>query len=771
MNIHTVSHSLLYMEKINSYRNAINTEGGTTTVSTFLESIKNEKFKDKIEYLRSLKNKDDKRRYKTSLPCVTISGLFSERKENCVIKYTYLICLDFDDIADTKYTRQLLQSDVYSYCVSLSASGNGFFVIVKLESEGAVLCTPDEIRQYHTEQFHKLQIYYKDKYDLAIDKSCKNLSRLRFVSSDKDIHINPQSRAFKVPVSPPEPRRAVGRGIDIPLQIDEQLEGEIEGIVEEIKRDRVVIGSDDYDDWLKLAFALSDSLGERGRSYFHEISKQSDKYEPDDCDRQYDVVLERPKRFDGITISTFFDYAKKSGIGNNGHVEVDDHDNDVIPLYSHIPSSEEFPIKALPLIAQEYIREVARTNQVDIALAANGYLATLSVALTGKCSVNTGTIEEPLNLYICSILPSGERKSSTLKKIIEPISIYESEMDTQLLADDVTTESLGAVLKKNDERIGIVSAEGGIFDTIAGRKYSASGVANLDLWLKGYMGETSRAHRKTSDDILLNNPLISLYLSVQPRTIETISHNPDFHGRGFIARFLFSECQPKAGKRVRQDIPISQELIQRYYAHILEMLHTETQMYTSYTATRRGNSAQDMLARYNQKKNIPILTLSPDAQALWNRLADDIEGELAEGGVLSELKEWGQRVAGNTARLSGLLHMATIGIGEPVIEVDTMEQAIEIIEYYKGHSVNVLKSMMAVTTPDQKYAQTIIDCWKKKGLKKGDIFTGRDILRTNHRRFNGMKSVHDGLNVLGEHGYIKRKNKEFKIVATEEIGK
>jgi hypothetical protein len=126
-------------------------------------------------------------------------------------------------------------------------------------------------------------------------------------------------------------------------------------------------------------------------------------------------------------------------------------------------------------------------------------------------------------------------------------------------------------------------------------------------------------------------------------------------------------------------------------------------------------------------------------------------------------------VAGNTARIAGLLHMATMGVKEHIIKKDIMEQAIRVVNYYTQHSVSVLKEMMVVVTPEQKYAQTILRSWKKKGLKKGDIFTGRDILRSCHRKFDGIKSVHDGLNVLQEHGYISRKNKEFKIVSNQHV--
>ena len=114
--------------------------------------------------------------------------------------------------------------------------------------------------------------------------------------------------------------------------------------------------------------------------------------------------------------------------------------------------------------------------------------------------------------------------------------------------------------------------------------------------------------------------------------------------------------------------------------------------------------------------------------------------------------------------------MATMGVKEHIIKKDIMEQSIRVIDYYTQHSVSVLKEMMIVVTPEQKYAETILRSWKKKGLKKGDIFTGRDILRAYSKKFGSMKNVHDGLNVLQEHGYISRKNKEFRIVSNQEGG-
>lgn len=70
-----------------------------------------------------------------------------------------------------------------------------------------------------------------------------------------------------------------------------------------------------YEMWVNLCFAFSSELGESGRSYYHHCSSYYGNYSSAETDKQYDKCL-RSKR-DGITIKTFFLYAKNAGININ----------------------------------------------------------------------------------------------------------------------------------------------------------------------------------------------------------------------------------------------------------------------------------------------------------------------------------------------------------------------------------------------------------------------------------------------------------------------
>ncbi|MGM9763179.1 MAG: PriCT-2 domain-containing protein, partial [Candidatus Cryptobacteroides sp.] len=77
---------------------------------------------------------------------------------------------------------------------------------------------------------------------------------------------------------------------------------DIELITQRIEQSRTDITAG-YDNWRDLAFALSEELGESGRSYFHRISRLNPDYNSEESDKQYDSCLKA--HGSGITIKTF----------------------------------------------------------------------------------------------------------------------------------------------------------------------------------------------------------------------------------------------------------------------------------------------------------------------------------------------------------------------------------------------------------------------------------------------------------------------------------
>ena len=157
-------------------------------IEEIIETIKSGKgIKEKIEQLRSENDKTQKEKIKGSLPMVTFSGLFGKsRKSKDLLKYSKVICLDIDKLEDVKSTKLILESDAYTFAAFISPSGNGLKILVQIDGN----------ENGHLKFFNGLNSYYKDKYNIEIDKACKDVSRGAFLSYDPNIYINKNSKAW-----------------------------------------------------------------------------------------------------------------------------------------------------------------------------------------------------------------------------------------------------------------------------------------------------------------------------------------------------------------------------------------------------------------------------------------------------------------------------------------------------------------------------------------------------------------------------------------------
>lgn len=154
------------------------------------ESIKTgDGIKDKIEQIRSLTDKSQRDKLKGTLPMVTFSGLFGEsRKKEHIAHYSELICIDIDNLKELQHKRIEIQADQFTYALFLSPSGNGLKVLIKVQGQ----------KENHLLLFENIKKYYKNNFNVEIDRSCKDISRGAFLSFDPEIFINSNSSVFSI---------------------------------------------------------------------------------------------------------------------------------------------------------------------------------------------------------------------------------------------------------------------------------------------------------------------------------------------------------------------------------------------------------------------------------------------------------------------------------------------------------------------------------------------------------------------------------------------
>ena len=292
----------------------------TLTLHEIYKILTSNYFKPATEMLRSIKDPESNRKYKSGhFGFVTFSGVFSRRGGNYLTKYSELLVIDLDHLQDVERTKQRLLLDPYveTQLLFTSPNGNGLKWIIRVES-------PDHT--YHGQYFDAICNYLKDTYDLVVDKSGRDIARTCFLCYDSDAFLHPwhgnMNRMFDaaiflvnrkkfVPgdwIKRPEENRNIRSGF---LKSSTRQQLETETVVRRIEAFGIDLTSQ-YDDWVRLGYAFANEFGEGGRRYFHRVSQFHSGYRPKECDGQYDACLR--SKGSGVTLRSFFAMAHNAGV-------------------------------------------------------------------------------------------------------------------------------------------------------------------------------------------------------------------------------------------------------------------------------------------------------------------------------------------------------------------------------------------------------------------------------------------------------------------------
>lgn len=261
--------------------------------------------KKQIVKYRNLRSANLKRK----IPCATISASFKKvRNLDHIKKKTNLICLDIDRFAKSKTATCNLCIDFdlvkdvlsqFSACMyvgySVSSDGDAFkdgmYAIIKTHKKDSLI---------------KCFEFYKEKLQrigINIDESCKDYTRLRFMSYDPNAFYNPEAVAFRVPKKQ-KPKKSKIKGNASKTDFEK-----VNAIIELIEANAVDITSN-YEDWFRIAGAFNVAFGENGRAFFHRISRFHHAYNEKKTDSKYNNCSNMNK----LSLSTFFHIANDHGI-------------------------------------------------------------------------------------------------------------------------------------------------------------------------------------------------------------------------------------------------------------------------------------------------------------------------------------------------------------------------------------------------------------------------------------------------------------------------
>jgi putative DNA primase/helicase len=293
----------------------------------------------------------------------------------------------------------------------------------------------------------------------------------------------------------------------------------------------------------------------------------------------------------------------------------------------------------------------------------------------------------------------------------------------RLMADDATIEALGMVLADSGGSIGVVSAEGGLFDRLAGL-YNDNGV-NLDLYLEGWSGGKYTVDRVKREQINIPRANVAVITTVQPTTIDDIGAKKVFAARGLVARFLMSMPDCSVGYRDRKRKVRVDKVAQAQYSDQLTAI-----------------------ARYYADTEAE-LTLSEQACELFSDWDQATEYRLQPDNDLHHVADWIGKLRANVLRLSAILHIAHQRDGN-TIDTDSVAEAIELADYYTDHMLIISERWGADAVVAK--AKMTVQWLERKALEE---FSIRDLYVNNRRLFTSPEDTISALQALTDSGHIR----------------
>lgn len=443
----------------------------------------------------------------------------------------------------------------------------------------------------------------------------------------------------------------------------------------------------------------------------------------------------------------------------------------------------DFPTESLPGPVAAFVEHLAESTQTPEEMAGILSLGVLATAFQSKYNVEvTPDWREPLCLYPVAIAPPGERKSAVISALTRPIYEYEAERRAaeaaeiaqnqterallekalqaaqaqatkkkgdfdagrdealalsaqlaefqdkhpfRLVVDDTTPEKLVDLMDMQGGCITVCSAEGGVFDAMAGRYDKGM---NFDVYLKGHAGDRLTIDRIGRKPNNIESARLTMMLTIQPDVLGGLMNNPAFRGRGLCGRFLYAMCKSKVGRREISPPAMPESVRVQYRQFVRRILSTTT-----------GGTIQ----------------LSSEADKIRKSYQGYVEEKL--GGEWEFMRDWGGKLVGAMVRIAALMHAAEAQ-GDPTavpISPEVMTGAVRIAEFLGKHAEAAYQVMGADRDyEDAKYL------WRRIQGTGKDKLTKNELLQLTRGKFKKAESIEPSLQMLITMNYVIRESRK-----------
>lgn len=447
-----------------------------------------------------------------------------------------------------------------------------------------------------------------------------------------------------------------------------------------------------------------------------------------------------------------------------------DADISPLPLFREVGERQAFPAQALGPLLNDAAAALAQAVQCPLVIAANAVLAASAVVVQGRINVLVDGRLTSTSLYLLTLAPSGERKSSVDTLAMAPLYAYQKASqaryradlsayqalckglpkgsvrpaeprDPTLLMQDVTLDAMVRALIEGRPSQALFLSEGGSF--LGGYAMSKETLLRTAAFLSSiWSGEPIAQARVARGRCMAYGRRLSIHLQAQPEVAAGFVSNDLLQQQGLLPRFLVAEVESRIGQRfyVRQNIQ-------------------DDPRYVAYVDRLTALLAIEPVADSAGEIEFGVLTLAPDAYQLWIDAHDAIERASARDGALEHVQAYAAKLAEQILRIAGVITMVEDDAAT-VISAATMQGAIQLAGYYLQEASRLL------TRPEDKQlhqAQVLLE-WLQRHHSPIAL---RDIYRTGPACARTARSARLLIDALIEHGWVTT----FTDVITASDGK
>jgi len=320
------------LNKVVSYqKNTWSSFSKEMTIDEVLHEIQSDIHKSQVQNLRNLlqqNKRDEYNSHKRTLPAVTFCGTFDvERKKSKIKNYNALIVLDIDKLDGPELARikDCFEKEplVFSYWESPSKEGIKGLVSIRYQFE----LTNANLDGAHKGAFKKLASYFKVNYNIELDTSGSDTTRLCFFSHDPLLRLKKEFIEFEIAEIDLLPIvSSKKKSNDSVLKISSNKDAlnnpanrnspgdryTIAAIIRFLEKKKSSI-TNSYEEWYKVAMAIANTFTyEVGEKYFLKLSSlDSSKYNETECKNFLTNCYE--SRSGAIKFNTIVYFANKKG--------------------------------------------------------------------------------------------------------------------------------------------------------------------------------------------------------------------------------------------------------------------------------------------------------------------------------------------------------------------------------------------------------------------------------------------------------------------------